>query len=242
VIISWFSCGAASAVATKLALALYSDVLIVRCALPNDEHPDNERFAADCARWFGQPVIDRRNAEYEGCFDVWQRRRYMSGPHGAPCTRILKKEVRWDVERETDPRAQVFGFTAEEGKRADRFRRENPEVRLLTPLIEYGYRKQECYETLQEAGIDLPAMYGLGFRNNNCIGCVKATSPAYWAKVRQHFPERFTQIAELSHDLGARLARVNGRRVFIDEVPRVIDPAEPPESYVECSLLCVDET
>jgi len=59
-LLCWFSCGAASAVATKLAIAQYSlthNVEVVRCVV-KEEHPDNDRFAADCEKWFGQPVIN----------------------------------------------------------------------------------------------------------------------------------------------------------------------------------------
>ena len=47
-IVCWFSCGAASAVATKLAIAKYDllyEVIIARCIV-KEEHPDNDRFAA----------------------------------------------------------------------------------------------------------------------------------------------------------------------------------------------------
>ena len=49
-IVSRFSCGAASAVATKLILAEYGaarDVQIIN-AFIEQEHPDNRRFLADC--------------------------------------------------------------------------------------------------------------------------------------------------------------------------------------------------
>ena len=49
--VSWFSCGAASAVATKLALS-EGEVTIVYCEVI-EEHPDNKRFLADCEKWFG---------------------------------------------------------------------------------------------------------------------------------------------------------------------------------------------
>ena len=58
-IISWFSCGAASAVATKLLLSEKPerfDVRVVYCET-GSEHPDNERFLADCENWFGQSVL-----------------------------------------------------------------------------------------------------------------------------------------------------------------------------------------
>ena len=55
-IVCQFSCGAASAVATKLALAEYGsthDVHIINAFLAN-EHEDSRRFLADCEAWFGR--------------------------------------------------------------------------------------------------------------------------------------------------------------------------------------------
>ncbi|WP_050555236.1 hypothetical protein [Pseudomonas syringae] len=53
-IICQFSCGAASPVATKLALADYGvthDVQILNACLAS-EHADNRQFLADCEAWF----------------------------------------------------------------------------------------------------------------------------------------------------------------------------------------------
>jgi hypothetical protein len=86
------------------------------------------------------------------------------------------------------------------------------------------------------AGVQEPRTYALGFPNANCIGCPKATSPAYWALVRKHYPETFERRAKLSRELGARLARVNGERVFIDEIPN-----DQPTANAEapaCDFLC----
>ena len=55
-VIAWFSCGAASAVAAKLAISKYDNVEVVRIIV-RDEDPDNERFAKDCEKWFGQPMV-----------------------------------------------------------------------------------------------------------------------------------------------------------------------------------------
>src|SRR5574340_317348 len=52
-IVSRFSCGAASAVATKLALAEFRatrDVQIINAFIAQ-EHPDNRRFLDDCEGW-----------------------------------------------------------------------------------------------------------------------------------------------------------------------------------------------
>ena len=55
-IVCWFSCGAASAVATKIAIAENAGKLplIVAYTEVIEEHPDNKRFLADCEKWFGQ--------------------------------------------------------------------------------------------------------------------------------------------------------------------------------------------
>lgn len=85
-------------------------------------------------------------------------------------------------------------------------------------------------------GIEPPIMYGLGFQNNNCIPCVKATSPSYWALVRKQFPGEFDRMAKLSRELGCRLTRIKGERRFIDEIPAdhpTTDPIAPA-----CDFLC----
>lgn len=241
-IVSWFSCGNASAVATKLVLARYGaqhEVAVARCIVP-EEHPDNDRFAADCAAWFGQPVLELRSDEYESCEAVWTRERYMSGVGGAPCTREMKKAVRWAFEREWNPDQQAFGYTVEERDRAARFRQQNPEVRLVTPLIDEGLTKDDCHALVARAGIELPAMYRLGFPNANCIGCVQAQGPSYWNLTKRVFPEVFERRSRLSRELGVRLVKLGGgerERLFLDELtPEHGEGAVVPDT--DCSLLC----
>ena len=57
-VMSWFSCGAASAVATKLAIANIKPTQYLEIAYceVREEHPDNMRFLRDCEKWFGMPV------------------------------------------------------------------------------------------------------------------------------------------------------------------------------------------
>ena len=55
-----FSCGAASAVAAKVTIERYRKertVEILNCALPKDEHEDNERFLRDVERWIGPWIL-----------------------------------------------------------------------------------------------------------------------------------------------------------------------------------------
>lgn len=241
-IVSWFSCGDASAVASKLVLTRYGkthEVAIARCVVP-EEHPDNDRFARDCEAWFGHPVTALASTDYASCEDVWTRRHFMSGPTGAVCTIEMKKAVRWAFERSWHPDLQAFGYTATEQDRVDSFRAQNPEVTLVTPLIDEGLTKEDCHAIVDRAGLVIPAMYRLGFNNANCVGCVRAQSPSYWNRVRRHFPEVFKRRAELSRELGARLVKLNTGerdRLFLDE----LDPslgAGDRDPAMDCSLLC----
>ena len=199
-IVVWFSAGAASAVASKLLLSKYDPgrVTIARVVIPS-EHPDNDRFTADCVRWFNHPVIELKSLRYADTWDVWEKRRFLNGPKGALCTTELKKMVRHEFQRADD--IQAFGYTLGEEARAQRFREQNFEVILETPLIEGGLTKADCLATLRRAGIEVPAMYKLGYRNNNCIGCVKG-GMGYWNKIRVDFPETFARMAKLEREIG----------------------------------------
>jgi len=227
--LGWFSCGAASAVAVKLtgAQPVYCET--------GSEHPDNERFLTDCERWFGQPV-ERLRGRYADTWDVWTKRRYLAGIEGALCTIELKVMPRLAFQRPDD--IHVFGYTCDgpDAARADRLRSTYPEMTIETPLIERGLSKAACLDMVQRAGITLPPMYAMGFQNNNCIPCVKATSPSYWALVRKNFPAEFDRMAKLSRELDVRLCRINDVRSFIDEIPAdhpMTNPIQP-----SCDFLC----
>lgn len=216
--IVWFSCGAASAVAAKVAIEQYGTdhVYIVYCDTSASEHSDNVRFLADVEEWIGKKVTIIRSTRYQNIDDVFEKTRYMAGPQGARCTVEMKKVPRHVFQFPDD--AHVFGFTADEAKRVTNFTQRNPELDLAWVLLDAGITKQMCYAELTAAGIDLPKMYLLGYRNNNCIGCVKVTSPGYWDKVAADFPGVFAKRAEQSRRLGVRLTRVKGQRVFLDEL------------------------
>lgn len=159
-IVAQFSCGAASAVATKLVLAKYGsthDTPIVNAYLL-EEHPDNRRFAADSERWFGARITTLRDArDGASTIRVFRRRRFMMGPHGAPCSHALKRELlnRWALPGDV----MAMGYTAEEEDRLDDFRERNPDRPVIAPLIEEGLTKSDCQAMVERAGIELPAMY-----------------------------------------------------------------------------------
>lgn len=216
----WFSCGAASAALSKMVVGTvpHDRLAVVYCDTSRNEHPDNGRFLRDVERWTGFPVTVLSSEKYRTVEEVFEARRYMSGVRGAPCTVELKKKVRFAFQRADD--IHYFGYTADErvGRR-ETFESNNPDLLLRWPLIEAGVTKAGCLQMLRDAGIPVPVMYGLGYKNNNCIGCVKATSMSYWRRIRRDFPDVFARRVTQSRDIGARLLQMKGKRSFLDELP-----------------------
>lgn len=237
-ILCHFSCGAASAVATKLAIAKYGHdrVDIVRAFIV-EEHEDNERFQRDCERWLNHPITVLRDERYGASTrEVWRRERYIKGMRGASCTRILKRGLLAKVMRPED--IHVLGYTEEEVDRADDFIDWNPGVKIECPLIDAGLRKRDCLAMIERAGILLPAMYRLGFNNNNCRGCPKG-GKKYWAKIRRIFPEFFYEISDIQEEIGpgAYFLRGDGdERMRLRDLPLDIDESDEPE--ISCSFWC----
>lgn len=235
----WFSCGAASAVAAKKTIELYAKthrIMVVNNPIKN-EHPDNLRFLSDVENWIGHKIISVTNERYPNAdiTEVFNKVKYMSGVAGAPCTRELKKEARYQFENKHKIDWHVLGFSLEEWARQRRFNtfeRANTIPVLISSLI----TKADCFRILKNAGIKLPTIYSLGFPNANCIGCVKSSSPSYWNLVRDAFPLIFNERAIQSRNLGCKLIKRKGQRIFLDELLPSDKGGKIQNS--ECGIFC----
>jgi len=141
-IVCHFSCGAASAVATKLAIAKYGRArVVIFNAFVQEEDADNRRFLADCEKWFDHPVTVLRDTKYgASAREVWRQERYMNGPFGASCSTRLKREV---IEAACLPTDQhVMGFVIDE-KNQDRIER-GLAVGWILPCIEANLTHADC--------------------------------------------------------------------------------------------------
>ena len=234
-----FSCGAASAVAAKLAVDKYGDrVEIIYCDTLKYEHPDNIRFLNDVSAWVGKPIKIISSPKYEDIFDVFEKTGWLVGNAGARCTLELKRKPRKDYSKDDD--THVFGLTVDEAERIANFEDSN-DIHVDWVLSNAGVTKKDCYHILQEAGIKIPEMYKLGYNNNNCIGCVKG-GQGYWNKIRVDFPEAFGRMAKLERKLNVAINkdRRGGKRkrLFLDE----LDPEAGrgvPLPDIECGVMCV---
>jgi hypothetical protein len=248
----WFSCGAASAVALQQTILKYGNLCEIR-VLNNyiaNEDKDNLRFKNDVSNWLNVNIENVINPKYPSCDveDVFEKENFMSNPHGAPCTRLLKKEARYIWERKNKADWHVLGYPFDEKGRFNSFYN-TERSNVLPVLIERKITKQDCYNIINNAGLVLPKIYSIksdfgdGYPNANCIGCVKATSPTYWNHVRQVHPEVFQKRSEQSRKVGregAKLVRYKGKRIFLDELPPDARGRPMDTMKIECSLFCSD--
>ncbi len=213
-VVSWFSCGVTSAVATKIAIEKYKDkypIVIAYCDT-GSEHPDNKRFLSDCEKWFGQEILILRNPKFKDIYEVFADTKFIANRQGAKCSLELKKKVRQAFE-DVEFDLQIFGFDSDEIRRAENFKKNNPLVMAEFPLIDNNISKSDCILQIINADISIPIMYKMGYKNNNCIGCVKGAG-GYWNKIKKDFPEIFEKTAQIEEEYGAKLlVQWNGKKL-----------------------------
>lgn len=232
-VVSWFSAGVSSAVATWLMRDQLDHIIYTHI---DDQHPDTMRFVKDCEAWFGKTVevIQSPYRNVEAAVQAGGSR-FVNGPTGANCTRYLKKRVRkeWETEHEWFCKfAYVWGYDRDEMKRVERIRETMPEQTHIFPLVDRKINKEEAHAILEQAGINRPAMYDLGYHNNNCIGCVKG-GMGYWNKIRKDFPDVFKRRADMERMIGGTC--ING--VYLDELDPERGRDEGP-IVPECGAAC----
>ncbi len=247
-VLVWFSCGEASLNAAKLALEVFGDLCeIIYCNTFAFEHPDNLRYFADAEKWLDVKIKVLASTRYTDIYDVFDKTGWLIGPRGARCTTELKKNVRMEYQHPDD--LHVFGFTSDELQRAEDFRTDNHDIQVWFPLIEQGISKKDCRARIKAAGIETPAMYKLGYKNNNCIGCVKG-GMGYWNKIRVDFREAFDRMALQERKMGISVCRKEVPKskrkdpkvresypVFLDELsPKAGRYKSEPD--IECGVGC----
>lgn len=229
-LISWFSAGVSSFVASYVIREELDRIVYIHI---DDQHPDTLRFLHDAEPLLGRQIEILQHEKYRTVEEVARKNGYLNTVWGARCTQWLKKKVRLDWENGLDEvPTYVWGYDASEAGRADRLLAAAPEYRHRFPLIEQGLTKADCHGIAAELGLKRPAMYDLGYNNNNCIGCVKG-GMGYWNRIRVDFPDVFTARAKLERDLGSSC--ING--TYLDELEptRGTFSEDVPD---DCSLMC----
>lgn len=227
--VCWISAGVSSFVAGYLAENvdeyIYIDI--------ENQHPDSMRFVKDCEKVLGKPIRVLRS-NYRNVQSVIKQFRFINSPYGAKCTEVLKKRVRkeWEYEHKEYEITYVWGFDFSEKQRADRLSESMPQFQHEFPLIDKMLSKEDAHAILEQFNIARPIMYDLGYRNNNCIGCVKG-GMGYWNKIRVDFPEVFERMAKLEREVGHSCIK----GVFLDELKPDRGNIEN-EVMPDCTIMC----
>lgn len=246
--------GVNSAVMAHFVLLDDPDAIPVHCDLGSSVHEDSHRFINDLEQWYGKAIVRIRSSEYANVDEVFEKRKYLSGPKGAPCTGAMKFVPRLDFQVPSD--VHHWGYTADkrDAKRLIGMQEDYPELIQCAPLVAMGLKKKDTHAILKQHGIRRPYVYEIGMPNGNCLCCVKSSSPRYWAHQRKHFPAVFARRCDQARRFGARLViigqtkdPVTGKRTnircFPDEVP-FDTPTEIKGSFGGCgfSASCTTQT
>jgi 3'-phosphoadenosine 5'-phosphosulfate sulfotransferase (PAPS reductase)/FAD synthetase len=229
--VSYFSAGVSSAVATKLAIDQIDRIMYTHI---DDQHPDTMRFVHDCEAWFGKPV-EVQQSPLKSVENACRMASFIRHPRaGAACTKRLKRAVRKAFERDMAGCLRVvWGLDADERDRAERLADSMPDLEHVFPLIERGITKADAHKMLRAHGIQRPAMYDLGYHNNNCVGCVKG-GMGYWNHIRVDFPEVFAARSKMERDIGFAIL---GNDNWLDE----LDPERGRHAGPicdDCGIMC----
>ena len=229
-VVSWFSAGVSSFIATYLEKDNVDKIIYTHI---DDQHEDTMRFLRDCEKALGKE-IEILQSPYKSVSNVIKTFRFINGPYGARCTDILKRRVRkeWEHEHRNESLTYIWGYDIEERRRVERLLESMPQFRHKFPLIEKQLTKDDCHGILRGLGIKRPMMYELGYRNNNCIGCVKG-GMGYWNKIRKDFPEVFAERAKLEREIEATCIK----GIYLDELEPDRGRIED-EVMDECSIIC----
>ena len=230
--VCWISAGVSSFVAGYLERESIDKYIYIDI---DDQHPDSMRFIKDCEKALGKE-IEILKSPYDSVENAIKMAKVVRLQGGfAPCTNWLKKRVRkeWEYEHRDYEITYVWGMDLDEKHRADRLQETMFEFEHCFPLIERNLTKQDAHGICAELGIKRPAMYDLGYNNNNCVGCVKG-GMGYWNKIRVDFPEVFANRAKLERKIGYSILK----ECYLDE----LDPSRgrmSEEIQQECNIFCM---
>ena len=236
--VCWISAGISSFVAGWLKRDEIDEWIYIDI---KDQHADSLRFIHDCEAVIDKEIQIVRSNEYRCVEDCLLTAGVIKLSNGfAPCTSWLKKRVRkeWEEAHKEYDLTYVWGFDFSEKKRAERTVEANPQANHIFPLIDKYLSKEDVHGYFKRVfDFERPEMYNMGYKNNNCVGCIKG-GMGYWNQIRKDFPDVFARRAEMERVLGhSILKEADGTPIYLDE----LDPNRGDmnmEIFPDCSIMC----
>ena len=236
-VVSWLSGGVSSFVAAWLMRDELTDIIFIDI---EEQTRDTLRFSQDASDLLGLP-LQILQSPFQSAYAVLRMRRYINGKRGAPCTGVLKRNVRkeWEYNHKGDKLTYIWGFDASEVNRVKMTVEHNPQAIHRFPLAERGITKPECHAVCRDLGLRRADLYEMGYPNANCIPCVKG-GMGYWNKIRVDFPEQFAKYAALEREIGATCLHDGNGKVWLDELDPergCCDQIIAPPCGIACGVL-----
>jgi len=157
------------------------------------EDEDTYRFIDQAAKQLGAElikVVDGRNI-----WEVFKDQRFLGNSRVAPCSHHLKQKPakKWIHENTTPGDAVIYvGIDWTETHRLAAVQRGYAPWLVDAPLTQEPYlTKEQLIEWASSEGLDIPKLYKLGFKHNNCGGgCVRA-GQAQFKHLLDTMPDRY---------------------------------------------------
>jgi len=190
-----FSRGAQSAYTAFLVAKKYGRENLVLLHTPTKaEHPDSDRFEQEFSNFIGVPITEISCGK--SLWEVIEENKFIPNQRAALCTQMLKVKVSQKYFKTLNCDFTVYlGYSNSEKHRAEKFIKNNPNIKARFPLIEKNISDEKAKRCIQKLGFKLPEAY-LYFEHNNCIPCIKG-GKNYWLQVLKHFPEQYWRMSDL---------------------------------------------
>ena len=190
-----FSRGAQSAYTAFLVAKKHGKDNLVLLHTPTfAEHPDSDRFGKDFSEFLGVPITEMSAGK--SLWELIEEKKFIQNHRVDLCTKLLKVEMSQKYFRSIDCDFTVYlGYSNSEKHRAQKFIKNNPNMKVKFPLIEKDISSEQAKKNIQFLGLKLPESY-LYFEHNNCIPCIKG-GKKYWLQVLKYFPEQYWRMSDL---------------------------------------------
>jgi 3'-phosphoadenosine 5'-phosphosulfate sulfotransferase (PAPS reductase)/FAD synthetase len=212
-------------------------------------HPDLYRFLRDLSTHLNHPITedsDGRDVELLA-YDE----------HAIPNNRMPFCSVQLKAERLQkyclDGDVLLFGIGADELHRAARIaevyaevaRRRRINLGIRFPLIEERISSATIDQFYSDNGIEIPALYRLGFKHNNCGGGCVRSSKRQWVHLLRVQPETFAERERFEMEIGEHFGKrmtmmknisLQELRLAVEAQTEMVFPNEP--DVTDCIGVC----